>query len=72
MEWKDIKKETPICFESGDWDGLRSELVLILSEGTPKVARMYEGYLDGSHFQDFCTEDDYEISDVTEWCSIVY
>lgn len=70
MEWVDINEETPICYEEGDWDGLRSEEVLVISEGVYKVARMYEGFMDGSKFADFYTEEDFEVNNVTEWCVI--
>ena len=70
MEWIDINDQTPICYEEGDWDGLRSEFVLVISEGIYKVARMYEGIMDGSKFAVFYTEDDFEVNSVTEWCVI--
>lgn len=49
MIWKDIKKEKPIATESGCWDGLRTERILVYTTGgICHIARMYEGILDGS------------------------
>ena len=72
MEWIDINEQTPICYKEGNWDGLRSEYVLVISDGIFEVARMYEGTMDGFKFADFYTEDDYEVERVTEWCLIKY
>ena len=71
MIWKDIKKEKPIATESGCWDGLRTERILVCTTGgIYHIARMYEGILDGSKFCDFYTEMDYELPNVAFWTEI--
>ena len=72
MKWIKIKDKKQNCYEEGDWDGLRSEFVLVISDGDYSVARMYKGTMDGFEFADFFTKDDFEIKNVTEWCIIKY
>jgi hypothetical protein len=69
--WKRIEEETPHAYQTGNWDGLRSEEVLVSDrEGVLHVARMYEGTMDGSHFRDFYNNRDFEVYEVTHWCKI--
>jgi hypothetical protein len=75
MEWIDINDQTPICYEEGEWDGLRSDFVLVytvnkLREEGYQVARMYEGTMDGSKFQAFYCINDYEVLHIVKWCEI--
>jgi hypothetical protein len=71
MSWKKIEVEKPIAFESGNWDGKRSNFVLTASkDGNYSIARMYEGFMDGSHFCDFYDERDYEVENVEYWMPI--
>ncbi len=54
MKWEYIKNGTPTTYESGDWDGLRSdEYVIETDTGNKYIARLYEGYMDGSSFQEW-------------------
>lgn len=71
MIWKDIKKEKPIAYKKGDWDGLKSDKVLVSTGfGKYQVAEMYEGILDGSKFCDFYDDRDFEIKGVKYWSEI--
>jgi hypothetical protein len=71
MVWKDIKEETPHAYESGNWDGLKSDPVLAVDKnGKFHIAVVYEGHMDGSHFIDFYDTRDFELRDITHWCKI--
>ncbi len=73
MEWKYIENnETPITYETGVWDGKRSEEVLVIDDiGRKMVARLYEGTMDGSHFKEWYDNEDYCIDrEIIKWMSI--
>lgn len=72
-EWVIAEDENPICYESGDWDGKRSDFVLTEdSEGNYRVARMYEGFMDGSDFANWYDNDDNDLDQYTivRWMNI--
>ncbi len=63
MKWEYIKNGTPITYESGNWDGLRSdEFVIETDAGDRYIARLYEGYMDGASFQEWYENSDWAIS----------
>jgi len=68
-EWKDAKESLPICFEKGDWDGERSDWYLVETEQGHEIAILYSGKMDGTEFNDWYTESDYEI-EVIRWMEI--
>ena len=72
MIWKKLIDETPIATESGDWDGLKSEALIVIDEGgTRYIAVMYEGIIDGSEFIYFQNEGSgYYIDNVVHWAYI--
>ena len=52
-KWISVEK-LPNCFESGDWDGLRSEEIqVLLKNGRITTAYLYSGKMDGSEFNDW-------------------
>lgn len=67
--WKKLSEQTPIATESGSWDGLKSEALLLATKsGTIHVGVMYEGAMDGGEFRDFYDSfSDFEIKDVEYW-----
>jgi uncharacterized protein (DUF952 family) len=69
MVWKKLSDETPIAVKSGNWDGLKSDTLLLATEDEKiHVGVMYEGCMDGSHFRNFYDEiSDYEIENVVYW-----
>lgn len=70
IEWTEIEEGLPICYESGSWDGKRSDNVLVeLEDGTYDVGVLYSGYMDGSEFNDWYSKNDYEIN-VVSWKKI--
>lgn len=57
--WKYTEKELPLAYQEGDWDGKRSDVVVVeIDLGLRFTARLYEGTLDGSKFSDWVNEVD--------------
>jgi len=68
QRWIPIEKELPIAFESGNFDGLRSEFVIgKFKNGDWTKCRVYSGFMDGFNFVDWVDEHDCEILDIVEW-----
>ncbi len=60
--WIDIEIQEPISYEKGNWDGLRTDFVLVqTSSGNITKARAYIGFMDGSKFCDWYLENDFEL-----------
>lgn len=59
----------PICYETGPWDGKRSDFVLAIFDGlNPITARVYAGTMDGFEFADWYDADDNSINaKVEKW-----
>lgn len=71
MNWTKIEQRKPLAIESGDWDGLQSGPILVVTkEGKYHVAVMYEGNTDGGYFFEFCDHNDFEVKNVTHWMQI--
>lgn len=71
MLWYKLENKKPIATESGAWDGLRSDKILVATRmQTIHIARMYEGTMDGSHFRNFYDDRDFEINHVILWAEI--
>lgn len=75
MIWNNIKDKKPLAYQSGGWDGKKSDKVLVCTlSGSYYVAEMYEGALDGaldgSKFFDFYDDRDFEIENVAFWTEI--
>jgi len=69
-DWISIEKELPYCWERGEWDGKRSDYVLVKSKDeTIHFAILYSGTLDGNEFNDFYDRNDFEIEAVS-WMNI--
>lgn len=63
-----ITERKPHCFESGNWDGLRSEYVVVWdSNGDSAIARLYSGFIDGSEFNEFYSNSDFELQNIVSW-----
>jgi len=70
MNWNDIKKTMPVAYQSGDWDGLKSDKVLVCTiRRKYYVVEMYHGILDGEEFCDFY-DGDVEVKNVAFWAEI--
>ena len=70
-EFKQSEKELPNCYQSGEWDGKRSDFHLVKDkDGKFHVARMYGGFMDGSEFAQWYDTHDFEVNDIIEWQQI--
>ena len=74
MEWIYVKNELPLAYETGDWDGKRSEQIIVEDKlGNKYLAHYYEGILDGCEFTDWVDNRDYIIDiEVVRWIKIPY
>jgi len=72
MKWKYTVDELPIAYQEGEWDGKRSDEVLVEdTEGQKFVAVLYSGFMDGSEFNDwFSNYWDYELVNIVKWIKI--
>ena len=69
--WRDISISRPFAYMTGNWDGKKSDKVLVRTKDrTIHVAVMYEGFMDGNEFVDFYDNYDSEIKDVAYWKEI--
>lgn len=67
-EWISIHKQTPITYETGTWDGLRSGFVLVeCRDEKYHVCKAYEGTLDGNHFLEFWDDRDFQVNNIIRW-----
>lgn len=69
----EVKDEIPLAYQSGDWDGLRSDLVLAKNKnGKLFIARTYEGNINGNKFCDWADSKDWLLDDIVEWRPITH
>ena len=71
-EWTNTLIDMPLCYETGAWDGKRSDEVLVEDdEGRRYVARMYSGQMEGSYFAEWISNDGYIINkEIVRWLKI--
>ena len=71
VEWINVKDKTPLCYIRGEWDGKRSDEIIVEDkDGTKFLATVYEGTMDGSHFIDWISDSDYTIEFPVKWMKI--
>ena len=74
MNWVRVEIETPINYQAGNWDGRRSDLVLVLlKDRTIKIGRTYYtgSFMDVSHSIDWYDDQDFEFdSEVVAWMEL--
>lgn len=72
FEWNNINKEKPLCTQTGDWDGKKSDEIIVRDfKGNHYLVFCYQGFIDGSDFCDFYTsQNDYQIEGVLFWSLI--
>ena len=70
MEWKYVGN--PITYETGEWDGKRSDEVVAVDDiGIKHIARVYAGVMDGNEFIDWVDGNDYIIDrKIIKWLSL--
>lgn len=67
QKWINVKSKTPPCYQSGHWDGLKSDRMLVYANGETFSATAYEGFLDGSKYLEFYDFTGLELNQVTHW-----
>jgi hypothetical protein len=66
-----VKDREPMCYQSGNWDGLKSDQLLVVdNKDAYHVCVAYSGILDGSKFLDFYDTSDFEVKNVVAWQSL--
>lgn len=77
MHWFDCSEKLPLCTETGDWDGKKSELIIGETiTGKKFLGCCYEGFMDGSSFFDWYQVDEINHNDwlvndtVVRWMNI--
>jgi len=72
MDWISTKDQTPLCYQTGEWDGKRSDIVLCVDKnGGIHLAQCYEGFMDGSEFFEWYDKDDFELCvEIVRWVEI--
>lgn len=69
--WIDVKDRTPITYQTGDWDGKKSdEIIAEDNDGTKYLAHVYEGIMDGSKFLEWYDHHNFMIENVIKWTPI--
>jgi hypothetical protein len=68
-KWIDIEKQKPLAWEKGEWDGNRTDFVLIATDKQEiLIARAYENFIGGIHTLDWYQKDDFDVKgNVTHW-----
>lgn len=57
-KWNKTAESLPHAYETGDWDGKRSDQVMIqLKDNIVCIGVLYEGFIDGEEFQDWYSID---------------
>jgi len=70
--WISVDDKMPLTYLEGHWDGLASDDVLVQDDkGVCYVATLYTGFLDGTEFNDFYDNRDFDIKNVIKWKPII-
>lgn len=73
QRWIPVEEELPLAYESGHWDGLRSDFVLAKDDkGKWHKARTYQGTMDGCKFCEWVDENDDTFENIVSWRPIEY
>lgn len=72
FKWKLFDSIKPMCTQRGDWDGKKSDKILIRDyKGEYKIATCYDVIINGYHCFDLYDDKDFEItSEVILWTYI--
>lgn len=71
MVWRSTEFSKPHAWETGNWDGKKSDIVLCEdSQGKRCLATYYEGRLDGHDFKDWYDQNDNELTGVVKYMEI--
>jgi hypothetical protein len=69
--WISVEERLPHCLELGNWDGRRSDFVIVEGvDGLPHIGRLYSVHIDGTDFNDWYDNKDWELSNIVKWKKI--
>ena len=70
--WQYPEKDMPLTYETGVWDGKRSDKVVVEDDiERTMIARLYEGTMDGHKFQCWVDESDNIIDrEIVRWLAL--
>ena len=68
-EWISVEEKHRLrCYEKGNWDGAKSDLLLLKDkDGLIQTGYAYSGIMDGSEFTEYYNTRDFEIMHVTHF-----
>lgn len=79
MNWINTQDQVPLCYETGNWDGKKSDLFIGETMTCKKfLGCCYEGVMDGSKFFDWYQVDEISSNDwsvnepVVRWLEIPF
>lgn len=71
MNWKNVNEQPPFAMESGNWDGLRTDWLLVCTRKSEyHVAKAYVGTMDGCEFCTFEDNEGWLVEGVTHYTTI--
>lgn len=71
MVWRSTELSKPHAWETGNWDGKKSDIVLCEDkEGSRYLATYYEGFIDGNNFGDWYDQNDNELIGIVKYMEI--
>ena len=72
MIWTKLEYKKPITYISGDFDGLKSDQVLVIDkDGKYSVSEMYEWFYCDTEFCYFYDVNGFEVKNVEYWTKII-
>lgn len=72
MNWIYTKDKIPMAWESGEWEGKRSDEVIAEDKwGKKYIAVVYSGNMDGSSFDEWYDNNDFSVNEeIIRWIPI--
>lgn len=69
--WNNINKTEPNAWETGDWDGSRTDFLLVLDKkGIAHIARAYQNIYQEESYFEWYDKEEYEVENVNFWMEI--
>lgn len=70
-DWINVADKLPLTLPRNGWDGKVSDLVLMRnSEGRIFVGHFNDGFIDGTEFNEWYTENEFTVHGINYWCEI--
>ena len=65
MTWINVKESTPITYKTGDFDGMNSDIVLIVDNNyNVSIGFLNEGFINGFKYKDWYDEKEYLLNEI--------